>query len=127
MSLTKLIEAVEAGTARPGKYGHPDVMFMEVWLPTVSGPQLWQYASEAYDGSLDAAKRLHDALLPGWVVRLTAGTDQSSFPYVHVFKPRKTEDDPAMGANSSGYRGYDPARAWLLAILRALEEEGRDG
>lgn len=113
MTLARLIEAVENG-----QWDHT-----VAWK--VFGIGKTGQAERAFNGSLDAAKRLHDALLPEWVVRLTAGTDQSSFPYVHVFKPRQTEDDPSMGANSSGYRGYDPARAWLLAILRAME--GRDG
>lgn len=124
MSLSKLIEAVEAGAARPGDYGHPDVMFMEVWLPTVSGPQLWQYASEAYDGSLDAAKRLHDALLPGWGG--AAGYDyytglcRSQARVSHMGKHYQAHIDDVMQVSR-------PARAWLLAILRALEQEGRDG
>lgn len=115
MSLSKLINAVEAGTARPGKYGHPDVMFMEVWLPTVSGPQLWQYASEAYDGSLDAAKLLHDALLPGW--GWEAGENAT---FVSIAQVWKSGRDKAHVATSE-----TPARAWLLCILRALEQEGR--
>lgn len=117
MSLSKLIEAVEAGAVRPGDYGHPDVMFMEVWLPTVSGPQLWQYASEAYDGSLDAAKRLHDALLPeygyhlgGWGARVWLYSDR---PHWDGSNRQEVEMPNA------------PARAWLLCILRALEQEGR--
>ena len=111
MTLARLIEAVGAGTARPGQYGHPDVMFMEVWPPTVSGPQLWQYASEAYDGSLDAAKRLHDAMLPGWGAMLRHSTRPCvTVGYVDAVQEAQDED---------------LARAWLLSILRAME--GRDG
>lgn len=116
MTLARLIEAVGAGTARPGQYGHPDVMFMEVWPPTVSGPQLWQYASEAYDGSLDAAKRLHDALLPDaeWYPCLR----REGRHFGHMYPT----DDGEEGVYSEA---DNPARAWLLAILRAME--GRDG
>ena len=117
MSLSKLIEAVEAGAARPGDYGHPDVMFMEVWLPTVSGPQLWQYASEAYDGSLDAAKRLHDALLPGWDWTMHGNGQAALWP------PGTIEEQNA-GCIEVDVEGW-PSRALLLAILRALEQEGR--
>lgn len=111
MTLARLIEAVGAGTARPGQYGHPDVMFMEVWPPTVSGPQLWQYASEAYDGSLDAAKRLHDALLPGWFPGLSQNV-HSGFWFAWV----QTKEEKHFSATEA-----DPARAFLLAILRAME------
>ena len=95
------------------------------WADTL-GFEAYDYGRKAYAGSLDAAKALHEAMLPGWTVRMTAtiGVDKS-FPYVHIFKMRMTEDDPVMSANSSGYEGYDPARAWLIAILRALiEQEG---
>jgi hypothetical protein len=76
---------------------------------------------KAAHGSLDAAKALHDAVLPGWTVRMTAQIPSGlAFPYVHIFKMRMTECDPPQGANSAGYEGYCPARAWLLAILEAL-------
>lgn len=124
MTLARLIEAVGAGTARPGQYGHPDVMFMEVWPPTVSGPQLWQYASEAYDGSLDAAAKLHEALLPGWRLTNLFQFDAGSW-YARVHHPQgddwpKWTPYPFHESNNA-----TAARAWLLAILRAME--GRDG
>jgi hypothetical protein len=59
---------------------------------------------EAYNGSLDAAKALHEAVLPGckWGVG-----DVWSGVYWDGYYLHEPSDD-------------NPARAWLLAILRAL-------
>ncbi len=65
-------------------------------------------ARAAFEGSLDAAKALHDALLPGksWTVCPGgAGVDYSRHDY-------RSEAD-----------NDNPARAWLIAILRALEAQ----
>lgn len=61
---------------------------------------------EAFSGSLDAAKALHEALLPGydWIIG-------------------RTNDGLTVHANvGSEAEAFDdcPARAWLLAILDAL-------
>ena len=60
----------------------------------------------AFDGSLDASKALHEALLPGydWIIG-------------------RTNDGLTVHANvGSEAEAFDdcPARAWLLAILTAL-------
>ena len=66
-------------------------------------------ATSAYNGSLDAAKALHDAALPEWA---TWSVDHSVFGYEfslmkgHLF---------ASGCSKEG-----PARAWLIAIIKAL-------
>jgi hypothetical protein len=62
----------------------------------------------AFHGSLDAAKALHDALLPGWEWHL-GPSNAKVYPYNG--SPLK----------SWGGMADNPARAWLLAILRALE------
>lgn len=67
---------------------------------------------EAYRGSLDAAKNLHEAVLPGWwwvkPDRVESGT-------IHVVGPDNGDYYPsAVGKHP------DPARAWLIAILKAL-------
>ena len=63
-------------------------------------------ALAAFEGSLDAAKALHDAVLPGWWCGVRIST-----------KPRAVLGD--FGRN---FKAYDsnPARAWLCAILKAL-------
>ena len=74
------------------------------------------YAVRAYSGSLDAAKALHEAVLPGWDY-IVARTNGGLITLAQV-GPDVEEFD------------QDPARAWLLAILRALiaqeEEEKLD-
>lgn len=69
-------------------------------------------ANGAYLGSLDAAKALHEALLPGWYWSL-AEDDDYGFCCKVFFKRL--------------YNEYSivASRAWLLAILRALEAEGK--
>jgi hypothetical protein len=68
-------------------------------------------AELAFKGSLDAAKALHEAVLPGnaqwWVELRPDGRKLAG-----VF----------LGNLGKAYEAYDdnPARAWLLAILRAL-------
>ena len=71
----------------------------------------------AYKGSLDAAKALHDAVLPheGWEIYRTGmypGMIPGSCP------------DPYQAMIGWGTRvgahNADPARAWLCAILKAL-------
>lgn len=63
--------------------------------------------SDAYHGSLDAAKALHEAVLLGWWWKAISPDPH----YVQVGRP-----------NIGVYSGYsdNPARAWLIAILKAL-------
>lgn len=82
-------------------------------------------AWDAYKGSLNEAKALHEAVLPGWTVRLCAYTPHgNSPPHAHVFYMRQTESDPVRSGSSSGYDGEEISRAWLIAILKALIAEG---
>ena len=75
-------------------------------------------ALDAYRGSLDAAKALHEAVLPdgeGWEVYRTGkypGMIPGSSPYKFA----------ARVGYGTTYNGDsdNAARAWLLAILRAL-------
>lgn len=75
--------------------------------------QFFDLGGKAFDGSLDAAKALHEAVLPG------AGY------LIGNLSACVTHDDRRLG----GYavKSDDPARAWLLAILRALiaQEESK--
>lgn len=100
--LRGLIEAVEAGTATAYDFG-----LMFPLATNFEHTRAW----EAYLGSLDAAKALHDALLPGWWASLR-----------HSTRPMVT-----VGYLDAVSEGHDDslARAWLLAILRALEAEGK--
>ena len=106
-----LIEAVEAGTLWQGEImsqAHGDLIdaCFPLWDDDVGA---WEYVSLAMDGSLDAAKRLHDALLPGegW----------------EVWRLNPKEYGCNLPGRDSAF-ALDPARAWLLAILRAVKATG---
>ena len=100
--LRKLIEAVEVG---------------EFLLDAMPSPYETT-AYRAFGGSLDAAKALHEALLPGW--------EWHSMSRNGVSLRGAWVENPG-DAEASGYEWQDerikgqPARAWLLAILKAYE------
>lgn len=99
--LRGLIEAVEGGT-----------FLMDV--RPLNGLEVTAY--KAFGGSLDAAKALHEALLPGW----KWGRQWSSHMWV------EPNDMPGRSDRFYGEEidASNAARAWLLAVLRALEAEG---
>jgi hypothetical protein len=69
---------------------------------------------EPFAGSLDAAKALHEAVLPEWAAAInTNGVAQ-------VIGPRPD------WSRHTGTATNQPARAWLLAILRALHSTEPD-
>ncbi|WP_374290114.1 hypothetical protein [Paenirhodobacter enshiensis] len=70
----------------------------------------------AYKGSLDDAKSLHEALLPGW--EWTAHSNGQA-----VVWPPGTIDEQNAGMIETDIDGQ-PARALLAAILRAVEAKG---
>ena len=63
---------------------------------------------QALKGSLDAAKALHDAVLPGWEWEMGR---LSTWVY-------EVGNEPYIGKASN------PAAAWVAAILRAKAQEG---
>ena len=76
----------------------------------------------AFHGSLDAAKALHNALLPGWAVELWAWADDDADARVYrTHTEKELEETWSFWAEVDG---CNPARAWLLAILRAVEQNG---
>jgi hypothetical protein len=98
--LDKLIEAVEAG------WISTDLLMAAIEHP------LDMIALASFDGSLDAAVALHEALLPGWV---WGRTEEN----IYV-------KDPAQGSRSTKWGGPSdkPARSFLLATLRAVRAKG---
>ena len=66
------------------------------------------HAKRAYNGSLDAAKVLHDAVLPEWIYLI-------GWHVVGVSMP--DHEDPRWW--NVLHKG-NPAKAWLIAIIRAL-------
>jgi hypothetical protein len=89
----KLREAVEAGRDNS-----------ELWRPALGDHGFT--GMQAFHGSLDAAKALHDALLPGWRWHIEAKA---------AVVCRIKDDFTRAGCADN------PARAWVIAILRALE------
>ena len=87
------------------------------------GKCTFHHVSRAFHGSLDAAKALHEAVLPdkGWHVEWVA-----KYPAL-AFKPAAWCASVGWGSRHAAY-STDPARAWLLAILDALiAKEASDG
>lgn len=125
-ALKKLIEAVEAGSfdAKPGSAKAPPFnKFMdsaEDALPrNVTGCNV--LAWEAYHGSLDAAKALHDSLLPGWSANIWTMPDEDADVTLRpAIAGPIADQNRDIRAEVSGDR---PARAWLLAILKAKLQE----
>jgi hypothetical protein len=110
-AIDRLIEAVETDKADDSPKGEWPLRRFHEALPDLSGKYI--RAADAYRGSLDAAKALHDALLPGWMWEIDAigevwvwGADGSRF---HT---ERDDDKPS-----------NPARAWLIAILRAYRAQ----
>tara|TARA_R110000851_G_scaffold115636_1_gene241563 strand:+ start:130 stop:465 length:336 start_codon:yes stop_codon:yes gene_type:complete len=75
--------------------------------------------SQAYSGSLDAAKALHEALLPEWRVTHAFGLISGEISKFNLSQ----NDEPSRYAGASS---FNPAHAWLIAILEALiAQEGK--
>ena len=106
-ALHKLIEAVEAGAS-----DRQDLLHMIDNAMPQDNPACMAMAHQAYHGSLDADHALHEALLPGWgwEVRKAAHDGEGS---AYVFPGKMPQDGRQQAAAPT------PARAWLLAILRA--------
>lgn len=91
--------------------------------------QNWRDAGNAYwHGDLNAAKALHEAVLPGCSVQITDtrnGFEDIGRWIVKINWEHMTWQPTFTAAGPFGYEGkdYNPARAWLLAILEALIAE----
>ena len=100
--LDRLIEAVEAGD--------DDVN----WFP-ISGHSAakWGYCQRAYEGSIDAALAMHEALLPGcgWKTQKLLCNDYYT---ADVWGEYAYSESTGTALN--------PARAWLIAVLKAYRE-----
>ena len=74
----------------------------------------------AYNGSLDAAKALHDAVLPGWTVNNLhqLRKPDNGMPTTGVWSCLLFRYGPQILHVET--KAETPARAWLLAILEAL-------
>lgn len=108
-ALRALIAKVEAGWP-------PDIdtPYMRPYISALGAGWKSGLAEKANRGSLDAAMSLHEALLPGegWHVEWMA-----KYPTL-AFKPAAFCASVGWGTRHAAYADT-PARAWLLAILKA--------
>ena len=73
----------------------------------------------AYNGSLDAAKVLQEAVLPEWAwCCATVGNEVGTMPTSRLRKRVSVDGDGIVSAENNC-----PARAWLIAVLKALISE----
>lgn len=114
--LDKLIAAVEAGQWLSVLNVAAKVFPKET--PDIGARNCYYWVLDAYrgggvlPGGLDAALRLHEALLPGYPFpNATTTTD------VVIFGVSRPGEGGATGWSKV------PSRAWLLAILRALQAQ----
>lgn len=109
--LDKLIEAVEGGDA------------MGVDFICLSAAE-HKFAYKAYHGSLDAAKSLHEALLPGWGYLLEWRDDNFVMAWLspNLNNMTKSQVENAPNSDMRTYK-HTPARAWLIAVLKAYRSQ----
>lgn len=108
LALQELREKVEAGELpllkeRAAVFG----------LPPNERP-LW--FGGAFHGSLDAAKQMHETVLPGWGWTAESNGDAMVYQATNENGLWRTK------VHKIGSIPGNPARAWLIAILKALEE-----
>lgn len=109
-ALTRLAEKVDAGTATPAD-------FSDAWPRAMNFEHT--RSRDAYYGSLDAAKALHESVLTEWRITNLCQFEAGHW-YVRIHH-LKGDDWPKWEA----YPFHETsniiaARAWLLAIIRAL-------
>ena len=114
-ALDELIDAVESGG---------DAIQHNIYIKAAHafppenayGEYTFHEVARAFYGSLDAAKALHEALLPGWAWKIMTTNYPEKTSYVVMLKGRKVRDLMASG-------NQNPARAWLIAILKAYRAQ----
>jgi hypothetical protein len=117
-----------------GDYINSD-SWIEAWDAVAPSLQTYRMKSDgesasvvsyaAFDGSLDAAHALHNAVLPGWkwLVRKADDGDVrigNCGPECKGFANVWPQENPNLGGDNYPVFSYTPAHAWLLAILNAL-------
>lgn len=117
-ALDSLLEKVKAGDdAFPDGWGWRE-------FNVFGGCHEYSLASKArmaFNGSLDAAKALHEAVLPGWDCTLSIGASHASLS-------EPIGRDPTRGWYPGPEAEADtPARAWLIAVLEGLKAKMQQG
>jgi hypothetical protein len=104
-ALRDLLTKVEAG--KMGDYAHEFLPCVRAWRSPLEYFEITNHVHRAYHGSLDAAKALHEAVLPDWTYLVGMTTAALSPP----------KGDRVLGLCASD---DNSARAWLIAVLKAL-------
>lgn len=112
-ALDELIKAVEAGNMRFAEKAMIVLLLDDTRLNQ-------KHMMKAYHGSLDAAKALHDALLPG-CSQYSIITDPTCLCVKVAWWPNGLSGEACW--QGEGWSEDIPARAWLLAILRAYRAQ----
>jgi hypothetical protein len=104
-ALVELLDKVEAGNFK-----------WNAWADPPLDRALMGRVEDSYYGSLDAAKALHEAVLQGWAWTKGFSIVDAGSTFITIFLEH--EDDSKWEV----FIGVDdnPARAWLIAILKAL-------
>lgn len=85
---------------------------------TTQYPVVVDYVIGANNGSLDAAKALHEAVLPGWFIRSLIQMG------VNIWSATIWPEMTVVGNdNMVSGKADTPACAWLIAILEAMISE----
>ena len=113
-AIKQTLEYVEAGDF-PADISARDLGLAEFVENT--GLPIIKMMYEAFSGSLDAAKALHEAVL-----------HEGAFVEIHW--ARRYDDESRVTIYNKGGGGWyagsgNPARAWLIAILRAIEDSAK--
>ena len=115
--IDKLIESVETGTLYYGIFSDSlNTPFQDIRY-AINDQVVWM----AYNGSLDAAKTLHEAVLHNHVIS-SLDWKWGGLVEAHIFEVSQEQwHEPDM-AKFIG-RSSTPARAWLIAILKAYKSK----
>lgn len=124
--LEALAERVEAGKKIPEDTYKIAAAIFDVPSVFITNTIIRQVDS-ALNGSLDAAKALHNAVLPGWTIYWEHDTGHGpGLPY-SFFALQRGDMDHANPENKEFTgRANTPAAAWVAAILRAKHNEEKD-
>lgn len=112
-AIQALIDAVEAG----GVTEWPTLSELGIPADFGDGTPIIRSIMRAYDGSLDAAMALHNAVLPK-ISQYSIVTDPTCIKVTVAAWPNGLNSEAFI--TGLGWHEGNPARAWLLAVLRAM-------
>jgi hypothetical protein len=117
-ALTELLAKVEAGNRIT--YDDTDKV-CSILIPKATMVDASMFKDACMGDSLDAAKSLHEAVLPGWLVdALWQNPDYGPNPRLWSCRLRHSDGLSQCVGDDYYKASTTPARAWLIAILKAL-------